>query len=191
MAAINFPAAPADGQVFTAAGITYVWNAAKGLWLVAMNAPVVTAAAPTYDSLGTMLTDPNTGLAGLANTPALITQGQQVFSRSFTAKNPANPIDVFIQGSWGNAGTASWGTLALFIDGATNAVAQEQIVSNANWNVPLIVHWQGVLAAGAHTFQVRFGCSGATGYLNGTNNTPMGGGNQRTTMVIREQLVAP
>jgi hypothetical protein len=142
--------------------------------------------APTFDSLGTLLLDNNTGLGGAANTPALITQGQQVFSRSFTAVDASHPIEVAVLGSAGNSGGASWQTLALFIDGATNAVAQEQIVTNTNWNGTLGLRWQGVLSAGPHTFMLRFGSSGAAGYLNGTNAAQMGGGNQRTTMTIRE-----
>jgi len=37
MAAINFPPSPADGQLFTAFGITWIWSAAKTAWLIVNN----------------------------------------------------------------------------------------------------------------------------------------------------------
>ena len=48
MAAIDFPNAPTDGQIFAAPnGVTYVWRAAPGLWL-----PLATNAAPGWQRLG-------------------------------------------------------------------------------------------------------------------------------------------
>lgn len=186
MAAIDFPNAPTTGQLFVASnGVIYQWTGV--LWTVyGTVAPATFAAPPTYDYNNTLIADAGTGGAG-GDVAMTITQGQAIFTRSYTANNPANPIEVDLTAMIGMAGTANWGVLALFLDGAVNAVAQMDGAINASWGVPFRVYWQGVLAAGAHTFHARFGSiSGATGYLNGYGSGRLGGGAVRTTMVVRE-----
>jgi hypothetical protein len=184
MAALDFPNSPAANQVFSAPnGVTYIWNGT--VWAVYSAAYFAPVASPTFDALTTLLSDPGAGPAP-ADTPLQITQGTPVFSRSFTAVNAANPIEVNVNGMLGAPGAAEWGYLALFIDGAANAVAETRSTVNTNWAALLHLYWQGVLAAGAHTFMLRFIGYNATVYLNGAGGVRYGGGTNRTTMVIRE-----
>jgi hypothetical protein len=151
-------------------------------WVKA-NASVGGVATPTYDATSTLMSD-----AGGFSQPMLITQGVQVFSRSFTAVDASHPIEVDISGGCG-ANVANSPALALFIDGATTCVAMQTATINNGWyGPPTRVYWQGVLSAGPHTFSVRFAGTGAgtTAYLNGTNTGQLGGGTSRTTMTIRE-----
>jgi hypothetical protein len=50
----------------------------------------------------------------------------------------------------------------------------------------LTLYWQGVLAAGAHTFTLR--CAGSPGncYSNGNDSGVIGGGVMRNSMTIKE-----
>lgn len=183
MAAIDFPSGPADGQLFNAPnGTVYRWSALRTAWL-ASPINVAAVASPTYDNNAAMLTDPATGPAG-TNAAMQITQGQAVFTRTFTALNPANAIEVDCRAMIGaNSSAQGWVTLGLFIDGVAACVAQFENYTYVAEDCPL--YWQGVLSAGPHNFHVRFG-GNTTVYLNGYNGTPIGAGTQRTTMVIRE-----
>jgi hypothetical protein len=184
MAALDFPAAPTDGQLFVGGNsVTYRWSATKGLWLAMPGSAV---ASPTYDVNNSLMTDPATASSGTTDAPMQITQGQQIFSRTFTALDPSHPIEVDISAMIGLTATAAWVLLGLFIDGAPNAVAQYVTTVNASWASPVRLYWQGVLSPGPHTFTVRFGGYTVTAYLNGASAARYGGGSQRTTMVIRE-----
>lgn len=232
MAALDFPASPADGQVFNAPnGATYVFNASISAWIASGQAqPVfigltpptspflgqlwfknddgvtyiyyndgnssqwVPATAPnkgssltvtpTYDTLATAVTDSTLFAAAGGDSVMQITNGTQLFSRSFTANNPANPIEVDVTAMLGSS-AQNWVCLALFIDGAAAAVAQQNLVAPASMPQNFRVYWQGVLAPGAHTFAVRFGGIN-TSYALAQTGTRIGGGAMRESMVIRE-----
>jgi microcystin-dependent protein len=144
-------------------------------------------ATPTYDESSTLIADTGTFPGANANNVMTITMGQQVFSRSFTAVDASHPIEVDIILNLGAGGSAMTLAGALFIDGATNAVAQEVAVFNTAWyGPPTRIRWRGTLAAGAHTFAVRFAGNAANGYLNSTAGNPVGGGAMKSSMSITE-----
>jgi hypothetical protein len=175
---------PGGGQLYI-----YFQDADSTQWVPAAPAAQGPApvATPTYDIFNTLLTDVS-GTGGNVDTPLQITNGTQVFSRSFTAVDPAHPIEVDISGFMGVGTTGVWAQLALFIDGAANAVAQKGQNINASTGNDLRVYWQGVLSPGPHTFSVRLASSsGSTAAaLNGMPGGRVGGGAMRTTMTIKE-----
>lgn len=187
MAAINFPASPADGQLFAAAGITYQWSAAKGLWL----APTTPVSGPVAASLYDKLTTPQAALgSGYDITTVMqITQGAQVpwpggAIKSFTAVDPSRPIEVDCSLIHGAGGAAITISSALFIDGAVNAVQQATFTANAQWMGPTRILWRGALSAGAHTFQIRWGAQSGS-YLMRNDGTVLTSANA-CTIAIRE-----
>lgn len=188
MAALDFPASPTVGDLFTGAnGVIYQWTGV--LWQTYGTTGLVTAgAAPTYDSTSSLFTDTGTVPAVSSNAPMQITQGVQVFNRVYTAVTPTNPIAVDVRGMFGGAGTAIYAVCGLFIDGAAAAVAQTDAVANTGWTVPFAFYYRAALSSGSHTFQLRFGTVSTTGYLSGSGaGAPaMGGGSIRTTMVVAE-----
>src|SRR5262245_61167795 len=185
MAALDFPNAPTDGQIFSAAnGVTYRWNAAKSLWLAVAAGSVV--AAPTFDSINSLITE-NGNNGTISDVAMQITQGQQLFSRSFTANDAARPIEVQLDGLvGGNSSVAGWAVFGLFIDGAVAAVAQTVITLNVAWAFPFRLYWQGVLAAGAHTFAIRYATVTSGNHLNGNSGARIGGGAVKTNFRINE-----
>jgi len=187
MAALDFPASPAVNQLYTAPnGVTYQWTGV--LWVVygGGGGLILPVAAPTYDSTSALIIDNGTWTTG-SNTVMQITQGQQVFSRSFTALDATHPIEVDATLNIGAGGAAITAVAGLFIDGAPAAVAQGIEVINATWSSPpLRIRWQGVLAAGPHTFSIRFAGNASNANLNGQNGGPIGGGAMATNMTIRE-----
>jgi hypothetical protein len=179
MAAIDFPASPTSGQQFSAPnGTVYRWNGT--VWLASGGSYV---ALPTYDSGNVMVTDTTLFAAANSDAAMQITNGTQLFSRQFTALDATHPIEVDVTAMLGGAN--QWLALALFIDGATAAVAQAVSVCNTNWTQPYRVYWQGVLSAGMHTFTVRFGGT-TTSYALAAAGVRLGGGAMRDTMTIRE-----
>jgi hypothetical protein len=117
-----------------------------------------------------------------------ITNGVQLFSRSFTASDPSHPIEVDAS-VWLYAPNASaaHGYVGLFVDGAANAVAQGVITAAAGSGTQCRLYWQSALAAGPHTFQLRLGSySSSAIYTNTSDGGHQGGGAQRNSMVIRE-----
>jgi len=186
MAAIDFPAAPAVNQLFTAAnGVTYQWNGA--LWITYGTQGLLSGTAlPTFDSLSAMLTDSGTAAFG-AGYVMQITHGQQVWSRNFAAVDASHTIsvDITLFVGTGSAGGSWNGGGGLFIDGAVAAVAQGHATITSGWLSEVRIVWQGVLAAGPHTFQVRCGGSSLT-FLNGAAGNPQGGGALKSTMTITE-----
>jgi hypothetical protein len=84
-----------------------------------------------------------------------------------------------------------WAVQGLFVDGAAAAVGQAVVYLGAQWIVGCRLYWQGVLAAGAHTFTLRYSGSGGTGcYTLQNDSGRLGGGAMRNTMTISE-LAAP
>jgi hypothetical protein len=187
MAAINFPAAPADGQLFTAAGVIYQWSAAKGLWLAPTTPVSGPVAASLYDKLTTWQSAQGGGYD--IATVMQITQGAQVpwpggAIKSFTAVDPSRPIEVDCTLLHGAGGVALSISSGLFIDGGANAVQQSLFTANAQWMGPTRIHWRGALSAGAHTFQVRWGAQSGS-YLMRNDGTVLGSAHA-CTIAIRE-----
>jgi hypothetical protein len=186
MAAIDFPNAPALNQLFTASnGITYQWDGTT--WVVYGTSGVISGAtaAPTYDTYNTKLL--LSGEWTVGDNVMQITHGKELFNRSFTALDATHPIEVDVDVPFGAGGAAVWCIAGIFIDGAANAVSQVAVVTNTQWGAFARVRWQGVIAAGPHTFSVR--CGGANGqgcYINGNDSYRVGGGVQRCAMTIRE-----
>lgn len=188
MVALDFPNAPANGQVFAAPnGVTYQWNGT--LWTTYGGAGSVLGgiSTPTYDASSVGLSSGATFWAG-GDTAMQITNGVQLFNRAFTALTPANPIEVeaqvFLQAT--NA-IAAHGIVGLFIDGAASALAQGFTTCAPGSGGSVHLYWQGVLAAGLHTFMLRLGSLNSSGiYTNMSDAGHAGGGAQKNTMVIRE-----
>lgn len=184
MAALDFPNAPAVNQLYTAPnGVTYMWTGV--LWASYTPSALSPVATPTYDINAALITDAGTFAGASGDIAMLISQGQPVFSRNFTAVDPTHPIEVDITLLVGAGGAAVWTAGALFIDGAAAAVRQNNVAAAASGASVCRVYWQGVLAAGAHTFAVRFGAA-ATAYVNGASAARLGAGIQVTCMTIRE-----
>ena len=188
MAALDFPASPVNGQLFVAGnGVTYQYNSAKGLWLATTLSGVV--ATPTWDYrndavLGSVVIPQD-------DTIPQITEGQRLFSRSFTAVDPSHPIEVDADAQFGSGGAGVNCVLALFIDGAPDAVATKIVNLNvAQAFITNRLRWRGVLSAGAHTFEVRWGHAGNI-YLARNDNGRLYGGTLQATMSVSEIGVGP
>lgn len=191
MAAIDFPSSPTDGQFFVAGnGVVYQWSAAKGLWLSTGATGLV--AAPTLDEWSVGSASGSAFWAG-GDTAMQITNGIQIFNRSFTASNSAHPIEVdatvYLQAP---NSTAAHGVVGLFIDGAAAAVAHGFVTAAAGSATHCRVYWQGVLAPGPHTFMLRVGSLNTSGiYTIMSDAGHAGGGAMYNSMVIREIGVGP
>lgn len=158
--------------------------------------PGATGPAGTPSGVTPPTFDEYTSAAGLAanipqdDTIPQIGEGTQIFGRTFTASNAAHRIRVRAAGSAMTASAASIICAALFIDGAANAVRSKFLQpAGGNWGVDIEVMWEGVLAAGAHTFTVRLG-AGVGSVAPNASTTRLGGGSQAWTFTI-EELTAP
>lgn len=143
--------------------------------------------APTFDISNVAQSDPGGWSFGSV---VQITQGTQVFSRSFTAVDAAHPIEVDCGLTFGAGGAVVHGTIALFVDGVANAIAQQSVTVNAQWFAPARLLWRGVLPAGPHTFMVRF--IGGTGiYLLRNDASVMANAGAYNYLRISEVGVGP
>lgn len=181
MAALDFPNAPTDGQLFSGAnGVVYQWNAAKTLWLAYPGTPAVSA--PTYDSRS----DASVSLTGtipMDDTIPQITEGNRLFQRSYTAVDPTRSIEVSVDANFGNGSAGLNYVLALFIDNAPDAITTRVCVNNVAQTLGfLTLRWRGVLSAGPHTFEIRCGSA----YLARNDTQRFFGGSIQSTMVIQE-----
>jgi hypothetical protein len=183
MAAIDFPNAPAANQVFNAPnGVAYIWTGS--IWKVYSPAALLPTAAPTFDM--TNATFPAVGVIPFDDTIPQISEGARVFQRVFTAQNAGNPIDVDAEIVTGTGGAGVNYGLCLFIDNAPDAVAAKAMnVNVAQALVPLRIRWRGVLAAGTHTFELRYG-GGSAAYINRNDSGRFYGGALQATMSITE-----
>jgi len=181
MAAIDFPASPAVNQLFTAPnGVTYMWTGV--LWVVYSPALLGGPIAPQLrveDNTNSIIN----GTYAIAGVPQ-ISGGARITQQSYTANNAANKIRLRYSGMFLNT-TAQYITLALFIDGAVNAARSVIVTPNTNWNAWGELTWEGVLAAGAHTFELRGGGVSGGFYLN-TGTVNGGGGTEACVLVIEE-----
>jgi hypothetical protein len=101
--------------------------------------------------------------------PPTITQGYRIFQTTFTAVDATHKVKLKFVAYYGTDGGANVQT-ALFIDNQTNALRAISVTSGANAPQSTILEWEGVLAAGAHTFEIRAGCQASQGfYINGWN----------------------
>ena len=185
MAALDFPAAPAANQLFAAPnGIIYQWTG--GLWTpYGTTALPGMAAAPTYD----MRNDAVLGSVTIPmdDTIPQISEGQRLFQRVYTANYASNPIDVDVDAQFGSGGAGVNCILALFIDNAPDAVAVK--MNNLNVAQAFLsnrLRWRGVLAAGPHTFEVRYGNNAGGVYLSRNDSGRYLGGSLQATMTIAE-----
>jgi hypothetical protein len=187
MAAIDFPAAPADGQSFVAGnGIVYQWSAAKSLWLASPPSGGVTV--PTYDSRNDATSDPT--FVPFDDSIPQITEGSRLFQRVFTAVDPSHPIEVDADAVFAAGGVALNISMSLFVDGGPSAVMTKVVSCNAQWFAPCRLRWIGTLPPGAHTFEVRWGAASAS-YINRNDSGRLYGGALTETMTIREIGIGP
>jgi hypothetical protein len=188
------PASPTVGQQWWKSdeGVTYVYydDGNSTQWVPATAATTTILQAPSlYDKLTLAQPALGGGYTDLT-VPMTITQGGQVpwpggAIKSFTAKNPANPIEVDVTLIHGAGGAAVTIVSALFIDGANNAVQQAIFTCNAQWFGPTRILWRGVLSGGAHTFQVRWGANSGS-YLLRNDGTVLTNTGAACTILIRE-----
>ena len=185
---------PTGASITTAAGDTSEFvSLGSGNWYcsrydratgLALTAP----AAPVYVFTATNPT--GTAAIPCDNTIPQITEGNQLFSQVYTANNAAHRIRVRCVGTLG-AGSAESSAIALFVDGAANAVRSQFIRMSDGLPVPFCLEWEAVLPAGSHTFSVRVGNnSGGSGIINGATGIPYGNGTNGATLTI-EELNAP
>jgi hypothetical protein len=121
-----------------------------------------------------------------SNVPPTITQGVEVFSQTFTPIGPTRRTRVRTSVVFGNSGAASGCCIALYLDGATDAIASSRaLVGNLGWTDQATVWWDGILPAGAHTFSVRVMANTANTHINGSG-AQMGGASQFASMLIEE-----
>lgn len=122
------------------------------------------------------------------NTIPQITEGNPIaaFATSFTALNAARRVRVTITGTL-TCTAIDIGAIALFIDGAANAVSCIFLRWPDGLPYSFSLRYEAVLSAGAHTYAVRVGSNSAAGIiLNGANGTQYGGGANGATMTIEE-----
>jgi len=125
------------------------------------------------------------------DTPPQIGEGTQIFSQAYTAKAAARRVKVRCEGFFSSATSADQMGMALFIDGATDAV-RSSFVTSSGANVPMMLalEYEAALAAGAHTFTVRVGGNGRTLRANGSSAARYGGGTGAVILRI-EEVPAP
>lgn len=185
MAALDFPNAPVADQLYAAPnGIIYQWNGV--LWQpYGTTALPGVAAAPVYDTR-------NDAVLGSVVIPAddtipQISEGQRLFQRTYTANFATNPIDVDVDVQMGSGGAGINCVLALFIDNGPDAVATK--INNLNVAQAFMsnrLRWRGVLAAGPHTFEVRWANTAGGAYLSRNDSGRLFGGTLQATMTIAE-----
>jgi len=156
----------------------------KGLYVEGHGtvAQVVTTTSTANTTLGTILP--------YDDTIPQNTEGDQVFSQSFTPVNASSTIyiDVFLNVGGPSAGAMS---CALFVDSTANAIAAASVVMpNSTSMMPLTLRYS--VSAGsttARTYALRAGNSSATdGFLNGHASSRIFGGVAVSSMTITEVL---
>jgi len=139
-------------------------------------------APSTYDRSTTAQSDGGTYPVAA---PMTSTQGTQVFTRTFTANNPNNAVEVDVTLFMGAGGVAINTYAGVFVDGGS-AVQMGIATCNSQWLQVLRIVYRAVVSPGAHTYSVRFGANSGCYVLrnDGTNyGTLIGVAN---TMTIRE-----
>jgi hypothetical protein len=186
---------PTGANITTAAGDTAEFiSLGSGNWYCSRFSRISGAAlasmvaAPIY--VFTATNPAGTLALPIDNTVPQITEGNQLFSQAFAVNNPAHRIRLRCTGTLG-AGSAESGAVALFIDGAANAVRSQFIRMPDALPIPFSLEWEGVLAGGSHTFSIRIGNnSGGSPIINGAAGLPYGGGTNGASLSI-EELATP
>ena len=121
------------------------------------------------------------------NTIPQITEGNAIaaFATSYTALNAAHRIRVTVSGALGNS--ADILCVALFIDGASNAVVSQFFRSPDGFPYAFNLRYEAVLAAGSHTYAVRAGANSGGGvFINGISGVQYGNGTNGAVLTIEE-----
>ncbi len=140
-------------------------------------------AAPVVSVLTTYSTD--TGMTiPYDDTIPEVTEGKQIFSQAFTVGTTGNRIRITVNGSIDIGADA--GALALFVDGATNAVAVHGFSTTADNPFSQTAIWEYTPSAGAHTYTVRVGSQAGAVTINGISGGRKYGGVNQTTLSIEE-----
>lgn len=189
---INFPDPPlTNGQTFAAPnGVTYQWQASPGIWVVIGSSPSVGVTPPFYGEYTTQSQIIHSVLADFStNTIPPNTVGAAIFTQNYTAVNAAHRVRVHSSGVvTGNATTSIM--VYLFIDGVCRRMRNTYISANGV-TAMLGIDWEGVLAAGAHAYQIRVASQLTNNlWINMQAAAPIGGGTMAWTLSI-EELNAP
>ena len=115
-------------------------------------------------------------------------EGAQILTQSITLKSASNRVRVTFSGQLTNGTGPDSGNVALFLDGAANAIhALPYTTTAVNYQFPVSFVFEHAPAlTGSHTYSVRAGCSTYTTYINGSTGARLSGGVARWTMIIEE-----
>jgi len=111
-------------------------------------------------------------------------EGKQIFSQAFTVGTAGNRIRITVNGSIEVGNDA--GCIALFVDGAANAVAAHGFTTNADNPYGQTAIWEYTPSAGAHTYTIRVGSAAGAVTINGISGGRKYGGVNQTTLIIEE-----
>lgn len=111
-------------------------------------------------------------------------EGKQIFSQSFTVGTTGNRIRLTVNGSFDIGADA--GCLALFVDGAADAVAAHGFSTTADNPFSQTAIWELTPSAGAHTYTVRAGSQAGALTINGISGGRKYGGVNQTSLIIEE-----
>lgn len=132
------------------------------------------------------------GLIPADDTKPQIGEGNRLFLKTFTALNDEHSVQILAQANVSTAGGADTVCMALFVNGATDAVAAEFFDTSAANKMALInIDWTGIVPFGANTYEVRFGATSRVTWLNGTPSTRLGGGTQAAIFSANEVETPP
>lgn len=205
----DFPASPANGQIFTppggpsyrfqspvwtllASGIGeapvdgQLYGRQNGAWglvnpLAMPNGAVIDSAFASNGANADMGV-----LVPIDDTIPQITEGSAVFNLSITPKSVTNKLRCRFRGT--ACGNVVMGIISsMFVNSATNAVAANYVSCPAGYSVPLALEHEFVPGATTlQTVQIRVGPSTGIMRMNGNTASRMFGGTCLTTLVIEE-----
>jgi hypothetical protein len=182
---------PTGATIVTAAGDTAEFiSLGSGNWYCsrydrASGHALTAPAAPVYVFTATNPT--GTAPIPYDNTIPQISEGNQLFSQVYTTNNAAHRIRVHCSGAMATSGGADFIAAALFVDAGGDAVRSTFLRDPDALPYTFQLVWEGVLAAGAHTFSVRVGANSGGGiYINGSSSTQYGNGTNGASLTIEE-----
>lgn len=185
MAAIDFPAAPVDGQIFQAAnGVIYQWNAAKTLWLALPNFSTTRSAYNERNDYFTL----SPGVVALNDTVVTNASGTEILAVSYTPTSVASRVRV--RGEfWGSSDNAQSPVLILCNDKQSNALqTQAQVNTGANSLTQVTAEVEHVPGLAVPIrYAMRLGVTGAANWqINGFGGGRVFGGVNRCHLVVEE-----